>query len=168
MTLTHEQLEAFKLTHESLVAQMTQQGLELDYSVESLKDVEALCGGFRLLREEEPDRAESVARGFQTMAGAYVAEVFRRAVPGSELSWTDGELVVMLPSRCEPKGRFKVVPGIRVGKLLRRQETLYWWATFFVAMAGYEPAVNPAPTGGALPASGPGHRVIERISVVLE
>ena len=56
MGLTHEQMEVFTRAHESLVAQMKRRGRGFDYSVGSLKDVETLCGGFRLLREEAPAR----------------------------------------------------------------------------------------------------------------
>jgi hypothetical protein len=74
MELTPAQVATFAAAHESLVATLKAQGLELDYSVESLKDLEALFGGLRQIREEEPARFRALAEGFWFRAGAYVAE----------------------------------------------------------------------------------------------
>jgi hypothetical protein len=75
MDLTSEQVAAFDAAHDSLVATFRAQGLELDYSLESLKDLEALCAGMRQTREEQPDRFHALASGFWFRAGAHAAEV---------------------------------------------------------------------------------------------
>jgi hypothetical protein len=62
--------------------------------------------------------------------------------------------VVTLPSRLVPGGRFKVVPAVRVGKLMQREETLHGWAPLFLAMASCAQPVaaanaEPSPAGGS-------------------
>jgi hypothetical protein len=136
MELTPAQAATFALAHESLVSTLKADGLVMDYSLESLKDLETLFGALRELREQEPDRFEAVAPGFCFRAGAYVAEVLRRAAPGADLEMVNDELTVAMPSRVVPGGRVKVLPLVRVAKLLREEETLHGWAVVFLTMAG--------------------------------
>jgi hypothetical protein len=83
------------------------------------------------------------------MAGAYVAEVLRRVVPEAELSLADGELVVTLLSGLSPGGRCKVMPAVRVGKLMQYEETLHLWAVCVMTLAGRgEMALAAASTPG--------------------
>jgi hypothetical protein len=137
MELTPAQVNALTWAHERFVASLTAGGLVLDYSLESLQDLETLFGALRELREQEPGRFVAVAPGFRLGAGAYVAEVLRRAAPGARLQMADGELAVAMPSRLVPGGHVKVLPLVRVAKLLHGEETLHGWAVTFLAMAGH-------------------------------
>jgi len=138
MEMTRAQVATFAAAHGSLVATLKAQGLELDYSLESLKNLEALFGGLRQIREEEPARFRALADGFWFRTGAYVAEVFLRAMPEARISLVDGQLTVAMPSGLAA-GVVKVLPLVRVAKLLHEEETLYEWAVVFLAMAGRLP-----------------------------
>jgi hypothetical protein len=90
-----------------------------------------------LLSEAQANGNGRDYRGLVWPVSAYVAEVLRRAVPGSWLASEDGELTVTLPSRLVPGGTLKLMPAVRVAKLLEHEETLLLWAVCSMALAGH-------------------------------
>jgi hypothetical protein len=132
MALTQEEEMAVGDAHASVVGVVRDGGFNLDYSLVSLMEVERLFTVFRGMQLDESD-----LRRLVWPIAAYVAEVLRRVVPEADLSSVDGELVVTLPSRIVPQAGFKLMPVVRVEKLLSYEETLYGWAIIFLGATGH-------------------------------
>jgi hypothetical protein len=132
MGLAHEEEQALATAHTVLVQSVRPRGFDLDYSIDSLGEVERLLDVFRRAQANGRDY-----RGLVWPVSAYVAEVLRRAVPGAWLASEDGELTVTLPSRLVPGGTLKLMPAVRVAKLLEYEETLLLWAICSMGLAGH-------------------------------
>ena len=116
-------------------------GLSLDYSMDSLAQVDALIGGFH----DNGDRSDALA-GVVTVTGAYVGEVLRRALGASWVPAAESQMMQSDISQEMMLGTMRFLPAAKVAKRLDNgpEDDLMFYAKVLMNRA----AGDPLPDGG--------------------
>jgi hypothetical protein len=134
--------------------------VEPDYSLRSLYGLERILGKNRRLLAEDPAALSPEALGLIALrSAAYLAEVLQRAVPGTDLSVTGGQLLVTVTGGFVPGLTLKMMPLVRVARLLHEEDgegTLVAWVAFADVMAHRPEAAAGAEPGDSDETGGSG------------